>query len=691
MHSEQGNRQPGGRGAGYRRWWLLLLFLLALPLAWIATASHDSASAAPSCPLDPTNHVVQVEMTLKGCPVFANAVSSVVDPLSFWGAVDCESPMQAQRPTDGGDPSETALGEPQWGGNEAYRRLTVFSGNEIWGGRCELGLNDREGPTTFYHEGQHRVTYISERLPSNFPLATEQWQTVMAMSPTDPSHPVASRVPVLYMEAFDNAWHIDSPNGEYWEFPATKNRWTRFAFDVYYSQDPSKGWIQVSADLNGNGSFNDPGERSPVIHAATLATEAAGSFNASDGLAAGAAIPSYLRAGIDHSPSIPCPAPSGCSVDLDNIQVIGASEESDAPPPPPQRHLTISFAGTGGGTVRGPGISCPGDCTQTYADGTDLMLTATPDAGSSFAGWSGSCSGSSATCDLEMNGDDGVTATFETAPPPCPLSASVPGAPVGMTLPGCKPIASDTASESSPLPFWGSIQCQSTSRYSYMESGGDLQPTATGEAQGNGAARRLTVLDGDNFFGERCELGENYRGGPTAFYHEGQHRVTYFSERLPSNFPLATNQWQTVMQMKQAQSSHDSGGGVALEMEARDNEWVISNDWHTIYSFPARAGVWTRFAFDVYYSQDPSKGWIQVSADLNGDGDFNDPGERSPVIHAATLATEAAGSFNASDGLAAGAPIPSHLRMGIYHDPSIPCPAPSGCSVEVDNVQVVGP
>ncbi len=260
-----------------------------------------------------------------------------------------------------------------------------------------------------------------------------------------------------------------------------------------------------------------------------------------------------------------------------------------------------------------------------------------------------------------------------------------------MTLPGCHLIASDTASESNPLPFWGSIQCASSTRYSYEESGGDTNPTASGEAQQNSAYRKLTLLDGDEFFGARCELGENSQTGPTAFYHEGQHRVTYFSERLPSNFPLSANSWQTVMQMKQAQPSHDDGDGPALEMEARDNRWVIVNDWHTIYEFPATANQWTRFAFDVYYSNNPSKGWIQVSADLNDNGNFNDPGERSPRIHVATLQTEIAGSFNAADGLAAGEAIPSHLRMGIYHDPAIPCPAPSGCSIGIDNVQVVGP
>ena len=59
------------------------------------------------------------------------------------------------------------------------------------------------------------------------------------------------------------------------------------------------------------------------------------------------------------------------------------------------------------------------------------------------------------------------------------------------------------------------------------------------------------------------------------------------------------------------------------------------------------------------------------------------------MIHGATLKTEAAGSFNAEDGLAAGASIPSHLRMGISHDPSIPCPSPTGCSIDLDNIQVI--
>jgi Polysaccharide lyase len=274
--------------------------------------------------------------------------------------------------------------------------------------------------------------------------------------------------------------------------------------------------------------------------------------------------------------------------------------------------------------------------------------------------------------------------------PPASCTSTEPTTPVEMSAPGCGVIFSDTSSNPNPLPLWGSIQCANSSRYSYVPNGGDSHPTATGAEQPDDAYRRLTVLNGDEFYGERCELGLNNREGPTAFYHEGQHRVTYFSERLPANFPLETNDWQTVMQMKQAQPSDGGGGGPILEMQARQNKWVVINNWHDLWSFPAQKNTWTRFAWDVYYSQDPSKGWLQVSADLNGDGDFNDPGERSPVIHAETLKTEIEGPNGTSDGLASGDPIPSHLRVGIYHDPAISCAPPTECSVEVDNVQVLG-
>jgi hypothetical protein len=287
---------------------------------------------------------------------------------------------------------------------------------------------------------------------------------------------------------------------------------------------------------------------------------------------------------------------------------------------------------------------------------------------------------------------EGTAAAEPESESGCPLTPKKTIGQIPMEMPGCLLVASDTAAEADEGPFWGELQCADPSRYAQVTTGGDPTDTAAGKPQDNAAFRQLTVLDGDDYYGERCELGENNNeGGPTVFYHQGEHLVTYFSERLPANFPLDTETWQTVMQMKQAQPSDNGGNAPILEMEAREGRWVVDDNWHELWSAPARKGAWTRFAWDVYYSQDPDQGWLQVSIDLNGDGDFDDPGERSPVFHAKTLKTEIEGPNGSSDGFSPGDPLPSHLRMGIYHDPAIPCPAPKGCSTDVDNVQVFAP
>lgn len=75
--------------------------------------------------------------------------------------------------------------------------------------------------------------------------------------------------------------------------------------------------------------------------------------------------------------------------------------------------LTVARAGNGKVTSVPAGISCGSTCSHKYGAGTIVTLTATPGAGSHFAGWSGACTGTS-NCHLTMSTDRKATATFAT-------------------------------------------------------------------------------------------------------------------------------------------------------------------------------------------------------------------------------------------------------------------------------------
>jgi hypothetical protein len=75
--------------------------------------------------------------------------------------------------------------------------------------------------------------------------------------------------------------------------------------------------------------------------------------------------------------------------------------------------LTVTKAGSGTGTVTSSpaGIKCGTDCSQSYASGTMVTLTARAGRGFTFTGWSGACSGIG-SCVVTMNAAKAVTATF---------------------------------------------------------------------------------------------------------------------------------------------------------------------------------------------------------------------------------------------------------------------------------------
>ena len=75
--------------------------------------------------------------------------------------------------------------------------------------------------------------------------------------------------------------------------------------------------------------------------------------------------------------------------------------------------LSVSKDGNGSGTVTSnpAGISCGGDCIEAYDAGTVVTLTPAAAANSTFAGWSGACTGVS-TCQVTMTQARSVNATF---------------------------------------------------------------------------------------------------------------------------------------------------------------------------------------------------------------------------------------------------------------------------------------
>ena len=106
----------------------------------------------------------------------------------------------------------------------------------------------------------------------------------------------------------------------------------------------------------------------------------------------------------------------------------GGYEYPSAPanPPPVTYALSVAKDGSAAGTVTSTpaGIACGSDCSESYAAGTSVTLVATPDAGATFTGWSGACTGTG-TCSVTLDADRTVTASFAPAAAATPADTTV--------------------------------------------------------------------------------------------------------------------------------------------------------------------------------------------------------------------------------------------------------------------------
>ena len=100
---------------------------------------------------------------------------------------------------------------------------------------------------------------------------------------------------------------------------------------------------------------------------------------------------------------------------------------------PVTAQLTVNKAGSGTGTVTSApaGINCGVTCSANYAGGTVVTLTAASAVGSTFAGWSGGGCTGTGTCNVSLNANTAVTATFNTVPPTVTLATTMSGTGTG--------------------------------------------------------------------------------------------------------------------------------------------------------------------------------------------------------------------------------------------------------------------
>ena len=104
--------------------------------------------------------------------------------------------------------------------------------------------------------------------------------------------------------------------------------------------------------------------------------------------------------------------------------------------------VTVTRTGIGTGRVLSSpsGIDCGAVCAAWLDYGASVTLTAAPDAGAEFRGWTGACAGQGAACSLAMTSPRVTNAVFELKAPAGPTPApNPPSAPLPQPQPQPQP------------------------------------------------------------------------------------------------------------------------------------------------------------------------------------------------------------------------------------------------------------
>jgi hypothetical protein len=199
---------------------------------------------------------------------------------------------------------------------------------------------------------------------------------------------------------------------------------------------------------------------------------------------------------------------------------------------------------------------------------------------------------------------------------------------------------------------WASWSCADQSRFQEVGS-----PAAQGQK-----AYKLTVQDGDNAYGERCELGDG-NPGRTGYplFHQGDERWISFQVYLPDSYPIDTPDWNVMFQIHQ----EGDGGCPPIALHVEDGQFKLFNSSSPNYVFdtvekwhaPAVRNHWAKFTIHMMNSTDDNTGFVEMYGDLDGSGEkLLMPKE---YMHTMTIDKNT------------GQPMTNHARIGIYRNPKI--------------------
>jgi hypothetical protein len=272
-------------------------------------------------------------------------------------------------------------------------------------------------------------------------------------------------------------------------------------------------------------------------------------------------------------------------------------------------------------------------------------------------------------------------------PPPPPPPG--PGNPSDILWKGDAEKPWDDALEGNRWPNnneWVSYSCADRSRFSQVTS-----PVAQGQR-----AYRIEVRDGDDSYGERCELDNGNTSASRLhrdiLFHRGQEVWIAFQTYLPVDFSFASDgvpvsfpgDGGLLMQLKQLGSCGTPALGIVTgkgvyAMRNSAGNGCESGSMRSLWTVPMVLGRWVRWLVHVKFHTDPEVGYTQTWYDPDGLG-------LRPIVPRLDLGKPVEGNriYTHTQKSPTDHPDPacppdddcSHARIGIYRDADV-----SGTSV----------